>query len=51
MSGTNTVDWMVIVNPNAGSGKGKRDWGRISALLTNYGISYKRIFTEVRNML
>ncbi len=47
MSGTNTVvEWMVIVNPNAGSGRGKRDWGIISALLTKYGISYKNVFTE-----
>jgi YegS/Rv2252/BmrU family lipid kinase len=46
MSGTNTVEWMVIVNPNAGSGKGKRDWGTISALLTKYGISYESVFTD-----
>ena len=46
MSGTNTVEWMVIVNPNAGIGKGKRDWGIISALLTKYGISYKNVFTD-----
>jgi YegS/Rv2252/BmrU family lipid kinase len=46
MSGTNTIEWMVIVNPNAGSGKGKKDWGHISALLTKYGISYKNVFTD-----
>jgi len=46
MSGTNAVEWMVIVNPNAGSGKGEKDWGRITALLTKYGISYKSTFTE-----
>jgi YegS/Rv2252/BmrU family lipid kinase len=37
---------MVIVNPNAGSGKGKKDWGHISALLGKYGISYKNVLTE-----
>jgi YegS/Rv2252/BmrU family lipid kinase len=45
MSATNTVEWMVIVNPNAGIGKGKRDWGTISGLLTKYGISFKSVFT------
>jgi YegS/Rv2252/BmrU family lipid kinase len=33
------------VNPNAGIGKGKKDWGIISSLLTKYGISYKSVFT------
>jgi YegS/Rv2252/BmrU family lipid kinase len=46
MSGTNTIEWMVVVNPNAGSGKGKKDWGNISSLLAKYGISYKKVFTE-----
>lgn len=46
MSTTIGVEWMVIVNPNAGSGKGKRDWSTISALLTNYGISFKHTFTK-----
>jgi YegS/Rv2252/BmrU family lipid kinase len=46
MSTTIAVEWMVVVNPNAGSGKGKRDWGIISALLAKYGISYKYVFTE-----
>ncbi len=40
------VEWMVIVNPNAGSGKGKKDWSLISALLGDYDISYKYTFTE-----
>jgi YegS/Rv2252/BmrU family lipid kinase len=46
MSRTNTDDWMVIVNPNAGSCRGKKDWGNISALLAKNGISYKSVFTE-----
>jgi YegS/Rv2252/BmrU family lipid kinase len=36
----------VIVNPNAGSGRGKKDWVQISGLLTKYGISYKNVFTD-----
>lgn len=33
-------DWFVIVNPNAGNGKGKKDWGRISDILRKSGISF-----------
>jgi YegS/Rv2252/BmrU family lipid kinase len=39
-------EWMVIVNPNAGNGKGKKDWGKISSNLKRYGINYKELFTE-----
>jgi YegS/Rv2252/BmrU family lipid kinase len=46
MNGTNTVEWMVIVNPNAGSGKGKKDWGNISCLLEQYQITYNYVFTD-----
>jgi len=34
-------DWLVIVNPNAGHRKGKKDWAEISALLATYGFSYE----------
>ena len=37
---------MVIVNPNAGKGKGRKDWQKISSILKKYGISYKEMFTE-----
>jgi YegS/Rv2252/BmrU family lipid kinase len=40
--------WQVIVNPNAGHGKGRKDWSRISSLLEKYGISFQVCFTEAR---
>lgn len=39
-------EWLVIVNPNAGNGKGRKDWQKISSILKRYGFSYKEIFTE-----
>lgn len=39
-------EWFVVVNPNAGNGKGKRDWKQISALLYNAGIRHTNIVTE-----
>ncbi len=41
-------EWFVIVNPNAGGGKGKRDWRRISDLLTRANIPFISRFTERR---
>ncbi|MBN1950088.1 MAG: diacylglycerol kinase family lipid kinase [Bacteroidales bacterium] len=38
-------DWLVIVNPNAGSGKGAKDWKEIENLLEKYGIPYRPVFT------
>jgi YegS/Rv2252/BmrU family lipid kinase len=38
--------WLVIVNPNAGNGKGKKDWVRISELLKEEGLSFAVKFTE-----
>ncbi|MCA1756900.1 MAG: diacylglycerol kinase family lipid kinase [Bacteroidales bacterium] len=38
--------WLVVVNPNAGSKKGKKDWDIISALLLKHNISYSQRFTE-----
>jgi YegS/Rv2252/BmrU family lipid kinase len=38
--------WMVVVNPNAGHGKGKKDWKQISSLLKSKGIEYDFCFTE-----
>jgi YegS/Rv2252/BmrU family lipid kinase len=40
--------WLVIVNPNAGVGKGAKDWKTISRLLEKNGISYKSVFTKRR---
>jgi YegS/Rv2252/BmrU family lipid kinase len=38
--------WLIIVNPNAGNGKGKKDWSRISEHLKNEGLSFIVKFTE-----
>ena len=40
---------MVIVNPNAGRGQGRKDWKKISAILDSRGISYDHSFTEYRH--
>ncbi|NLA50391.1 MAG: acylglycerol kinase family protein, partial [Bacteroidales bacterium] len=49
MSGNSAQkEWFVIVNPNAGSGKGKKDWRRISDLLTGANIPFISRFTERR---
>lgn len=39
-------EWHVIVNPNAGKGKGRRDWGQISKCLGNNGLIWSEDFTE-----
>jgi len=38
--------WLVIVNPNAGNCKGKKDWNEISAFLNKEGLTFKVMFTE-----
>jgi YegS/Rv2252/BmrU family lipid kinase len=38
--------WLVIVNPNAGNGKGKKDWDRISSLLNEENLLFTVKFTE-----
>ncbi|MFO7525211.1 MAG: diacylglycerol kinase family lipid kinase, partial [Ignavibacteriaceae bacterium] len=40
--------WLVIVNPNAGRGLGKKDWQIISDLLKAYKINYEAQFTEYK---
>src|ERR1035437_5448530 len=39
-------EWLVIVNPNAGNGKGEKDWEKISYHLKNKGLSFAVKFTE-----
>jgi len=39
-------EWLIIVNPNAGNGKGKKDWNAISGFLRNEGIAFSVKFTE-----
>jgi YegS/Rv2252/BmrU family lipid kinase len=43
---SNQKEWLVIVNPNAGNGKGKKDWNTISSLLKEEDISFTVKFTE-----
>jgi len=38
--------WYAIINPNAGKGKGRKDWDRISRLLKEAGIRYEAVFTR-----
>lgn len=39
-------EWTVIINPVSGNGKGRHDWGIISGILDQYGISFKHHFCE-----
>jgi YegS/Rv2252/BmrU family lipid kinase len=39
-------EWYVIVNPNAGNGKGSKDWKRISDLFKKDNILIEPAFTE-----
>lgn len=42
-------EWFVIVNPNAGRRKGEKDWLEIARLLTNAGLEFTSVFTDVPN--
>jgi YegS/Rv2252/BmrU family lipid kinase len=46
MTGNPENEWKVIVNPNAGKAKGKKDWKKISGLLTAHHISFVSVFTD-----
>ncbi len=39
-------EWLVIVNPNAGNGKGKKDWDTIVSSLKKKNIPFNVNFTE-----
>jgi YegS/Rv2252/BmrU family lipid kinase len=39
-------EWLTIVNPNAGNGKGGKDWEGISRLLKEAGIKFTHDFTK-----
>jgi YegS/Rv2252/BmrU family lipid kinase len=41
--------WFVIVNPNAGKGKGKKDWQDIEYYLTESKIPFNHVFTCARH--
>jgi YegS/Rv2252/BmrU family lipid kinase len=38
-------EWFVIVNPNAGNGKGRKDWIQISSNLKNHELAWSEYFT------
>lgn len=46
MSNPQNNEWLVLVNPNAGTQKGKKDWHKISHILTEQGFDYHSVFTE-----
>ncbi|MDD3567006.1 MAG: diacylglycerol kinase family lipid kinase [Bacteroidales bacterium] len=39
-------DWFVIINPEAGSGRGERDWPAIKALLEKHLLKFDFVFTQ-----
>jgi YegS/Rv2252/BmrU family lipid kinase len=41
----NKHEWIVIVNPNAGNGKGRKDWEHISSILDKNEIVWSQHFT------
>ena len=43
------TEFLVIINPNSGNGRGKEDWSKIKQLLNNHNISFSGIFTEKAN--
>jgi YegS/Rv2252/BmrU family lipid kinase len=47
-SAADSQEWSVIVNPNAGHGKGSKDWKRIESLLISYGLLFRVQFTRAR---
>lgn len=48
-SAADSQEWSVIVNPNAGRGKGSKDWKRIESLLISYGLIFRVQFTKARH--
>ena len=41
--------WLVVVNPNAGTRKGEKDWPKIQELLSGQGFDCHTVFTKNRN--
>lgn len=40
--------WLVVINPNAGSRKGEKDWPKIKKLLSGQGFVFDVVFTKSR---
>jgi YegS/Rv2252/BmrU family lipid kinase len=45
---SNQKEWLAIVNPNAGNGKGQKDWNLIAELMKAEKLSIKVKFTEAK---
>ena len=45
---SDSIQWLVIVNPNAGRGRGLKDWRLIASLLKKYNISIHTEFTNAK---
>jgi YegS/Rv2252/BmrU family lipid kinase len=39
-------EWLLIVNPNAGNNKGRKDWDLVSSILKKHDLSCSEVFTE-----
>jgi len=46
MKSNEKTEWLVIVNPNAGNGKGRKDWNLISDLMKEDGFLFTAKITE-----
>lgn len=46
MKKTNQTKWILLLNPHAGGGKGRRDLNQIEKLLKSYGFSYQLLISE-----
>lgn len=46
---SNQNQWLVIINPNAGAKKGKKDWPEISGMLKDAGFEFVSELTAHRN--
>ena len=46
MKSNEKYEWLVIVNPNAGNGKGNKDWNLIADLMKEDGLSFIPKITE-----
>jgi len=42
-------EYLVVVNPNAGGGQGKRDWPKIENLIRGKNLKYHAVFTQYRH--
>jgi YegS/Rv2252/BmrU family lipid kinase len=45
---SNNKEWLAIVNPNAGNGKGLRDWHRIAEFMRQVNLSFTVKFTDYK---